>query len=356
MKKYFFYILFVMAYLTASTIYVMTMIDYGKEAQTNDLLMAKEQKKYTSERRLARKNSTNTDNTTATPNTPPPNTSGSAVVAATSTPTSANTNDRFGIKMLYSSLSGGRAWTANWSDSRNRLIDSGDRDPYDNEFIVRGNGTATIDGQGVARINGESPRMYIYDINKLKKWNNVEVTVYGKRISELGTESYQGFVIGARSDHQDASLEKPCMGRTYYGRLLYDGRAVFQKEVIHEGAYSINMPSEANKANWNTSDGSMPRNIWIGLKFIVKTGLDGKSVKLELYRDMTDGLNGGTWEKLAEYTDSGNWFQTDTNVDIVSLCGYSAGEVLLVPGTSVFIRNDKINSAEYKRFSIREIQ
>jgi len=357
MKKYFFYILFVAAYLSASTVYVLTMIDYGREARNNDLIMAKE-RKIQSERIAARQAKRNNNvvappSSTSTTQTSTPATTTTAGGVA-SVPV--NINDSFGIKMLFPTMPNGRTWFANWSNSHNRLIDSGDRDPYDNEFIVRGNGVVTVDGQGVASFNGESPRMYVYDINKLKRWDNVEVTVYGQRVSETGTESYQGFVIGARSDHQDATLEKPCLGRTYYGRLLYDGRAVFQKEVIHEGAYSINMPSEGNKAAWNTPDNTMPRNVWIGVKFVVKTNPDSKSVKLELYRDLTDGLNGGTWEKMAEYTDNGNWFQTDTEVDVMSLCGYSAGEVLVVPGTSVFVRNDKIKSALYKNFSIREIQ
>ncbi len=137
---------------------------------------------------------------------------------------------------------------------------------------------------------------------------------------------------------------------------MYDGRAVFQKEVIHEGAYSTNKPSEENKINWNTANGTLTKNIWIGMKFIVYTNPDNKSVKLELYRDLTDGKNGGSWEKVAEYIDSGDWSQTDSNADIVAKCGYSAGKVLLDAGTSVFVRNDMIEDAQYKEFSIREIQ
>jgi hypothetical protein len=100
----------------------------------------------------------------------------------------------------------------------------------------------------------------------------------------------------------------------------------------------------------------MPKNVWIGVKFIVKTNPDGKSVKMELYRDLTDGKDGGTWEKVAEYTDSGDWSHTDSGVDVMKKCGYPFNKVLLEPGTSVFIRNDSINSMEYKLFSIREIE
>ena len=278
--------------------------------------------------------------------------------AATPDPTidvNTNTSDKFSLKELYKTATNGRVWFSNWGNGKNRTLQSGDRDPFDAEFISRGNGTTTIDGQGSAHLTGDAPRMYVYDAAKIKKWNNVEVTVYAKRISETGKVSSQGIVIGARSEHQDATADNPCLGRTYYGRLLYDGRAVFQKEVIHEGAYSVNKPEENHKALWNTKDGTMPYNKWIGVKFVAYTNADHKSVKLELYRDLTEGLNGGTWEKVAEYTDDGAWSQTDTGADVKAKCGYSAGKVLLDPGTSVFIRNDNVSDVQYKMFSIREI-
>jgi hypothetical protein len=258
------------------------------------------------------------------------------------------------IKMIFPTAPNGRIWYSNWTKGYQVSLRSGERNPYDNNFIARGNGTISI-ARGIAHLQGDSPRMYVYDEKKEKKWGNVEVTVYAKRISELGIKSSQGFVIGARSEHQDANDTTPCLGRTYYGRLLYDGRAVFQKEVIHEGAYSINKPEKNNKAHWNTPDGSLPKNIWIGLKFIVRTNEDQKSVTLQLYRDLTDGKNGGTWEKIAEFIDTGDWSQTDSGADVFAKCGYSAGKVLLDPGHSVFIRNDLVQDAQYKNFSIREI-
>lgn len=260
------------------------------------------------------------------------------------------------IRMLYPTKKNGRIWYEKWSGRDAVILKSGESDPFDLEFVARGNGTVSIDGNGIAHFQGSSPRMYVLDPTKNKKWNNIEVTVYAKRISESSVISSQGIVIGARSEHQDATKENPCLGRTYYGRLLYDGRAVFQKEVIHEGAYSVNKPKENNKATWGTADGLFPRNKWIGVKFIVKTNSDEKSVKLELYRDLTDGDKGGAWEKITDYTDDGNWGQTDTNTNVKTICGYSANKVLLDPSTSVFIRNDKINDVEYKMFSIREIE
>ena len=190
-----------------------------------------------------------------------------------------------GINKLYPTVTNGRVWNSKWLKEDTKTLYSGERDVFDPEFIARGDGMVIIQN-GSAHLKGDAPRMYVYDELKEKKWNNVEVTVYAKRISESDLLSSQGIVIGARSNHQDASLSSPCQGSTYYGRLQYDGRAVFQKEVIHEGAYSSNKPTENNMAKWNTLDGTMPRNVWIGMKFIIKTQPDKKSVKLELYRDL----------------------------------------------------------------------
>jgi hypothetical protein len=174
--------------------------------------------------------------------------------------------DPFNIKMLNLTSTNGRVWYSKWNNGKLRTIKSGARDFYDNDFIARGTGTISIDGEGVATLSGDTPRMYVYDAKKVKKWNNVEITVYSKRISESAQKSSQGIVIGARSEHQDVSTELSCSGKTYYGRLLYDGRAVFQKEIIHSDLYSTNKPEENYKATWDTSDGNMPKNIWIGLK------------------------------------------------------------------------------------------
>ncbi len=259
------------------------------------------------------------------------------------------------IDMLYPTRSGGRTWQDKWDNNISRKITSGKRDQNDAELIIRGTGSASIDGKGVLTLSGDSPRIYVYDKDLKKKWNNVEVTVYAKRISETGVRSSQGFVIGARSEHQNASETNVCSGRSYYGRLLYDGRAVFQKEIIHEGSYSSNKPSETNKVNWGTADGKIPKNKWIGMKFIVRTSADGKAVTLQIYRDLTEGKDGGSWIKIAEYVDRGDWSQINKNIDVMTKCGYPANKVLTMPGSSVFIRNDMVSNAQYKWFSIREI-
>ena len=136
---------------------------------------------------------------------------------------------------------------------------------------------------------------------------------------------------------------------TYYGRMLYDGRVTFQKEIFHP--QSSNPMPDPPIYPWNSPDKELPRNQWIGFKFIVRT-IENDHVNLQLYRDMSDGLDGGDWEKLIEYTDTGGW-EAYSNF----ACPESTPEeILLDPATSTFVRNDGIADAQYKWFSVREIE
>jgi hypothetical protein len=275
--------------------------------------------------------------------------------------------DQFGIRELRPTLPGGREWFCKWSTGPTRVLYSGDRDPYDAEFIARGDGQVTIDGAGVATMSGAAPRMYVYDEPRAKKWNNVEVTFYGRRVSEMPVAtSYRGFVCGTRSEHQDSANTasgdlSPCKGRAYYGKLLYDGRVVFQKEILHNSdyGYSVNVPNE-DKVYWSTSHRSLPVGEWVGFKLIVQTVNNGRNVWLRLYWDLTEGTEGGDWQLLIQYVDEGGWTNPDLTPSLLQdACPNDApsflDEILLNPGTSTFIRNDNIKAAEYKKFSIREI-
>ena len=265
--------------------------------------------------------------------------------------------DRFGINQLYPDAPNGRRWLCTWDNGVAReLKRSRERDPEDptGEFVLRGKDcSVAIDGEGVARLRGASPRMYVYDEGEEKTWGNVEITFYAKRVKEYGYKSSQGFVAGARSEHQNADADR-CSGMTYYGRMLYDGRINFQKELVHgledNGGYTDPLPPAA-RAAWDTSDGKMPAGSWVGYKFVVRNSADGSRVRLRLYRDRADGADGGHWEKLLDEEDAGNWHVQD-----VADCGHRSDQILLDPGTAVFIRNDLIEAAEYKKFSVREIE
>ena len=253
--------------------------------------------------------------------------------------------DRFGISELYPSATYGTEWYSTWNNGHDRTLEFGERDSYDDSFEVSGEGTVRIDGStGEASISGNAPRMRVIDID----FENVEITFYAKRISENKEVSYQGFVAGARSKHY---TDQECFADTYYGRMTYDGRISFEKELFHAHGDTAQFPPfEEPKYLWPKGSGIPPAE-WIGFKFIVKTLPDEGSVLLELYLDLTDGKNGGEWEKILEYKDKGQWYAEAED----GICNdYPHNKILFAPGF-VFIRNDFIEQADYKKFSIREI-
>src|SRR4051812_27595349 len=75
--------------------------------------------------------------------------------------------DRFGIRKLFPTLRNGRVWFSTWDNAHPRVLASGERDPDDPMFIVRGDTAepfqVTIDGNGTGTISGPAPRMYVYD-------------------------------------------------------------------------------------------------------------------------------------------------------------------------------------------------
>jgi hypothetical protein len=77
------------------------------------------------------------------------------------------------------------------------------------------------------------------------------------------------------------------------------------------------------------------------------------SVKLEAYRDMTSGADGGSWEKVNEAIDAGGWF-VETSCAEHSPEGGESDRVVLDGGTT-FIRNTDVGEARYRWLTIREI-
>ena len=235
---------------------------------------------------------------------------------------SSTVEDTFGITKLYQSITNGREWYANWSTKAHTIL-SGDFDPYDPQFQARGDGDVKVNGDGTASMTGSAPRMYVQDPTLKKLWNNVEITFYGKRVSDTLT-SWAGLEAGARSgSHDDVTYPNVCTDSTgypntaYNGRITYDGRVDYEKEVLYHrgdatsygsGIYPSINPAFANLSTpVYSSSGyhSMPFNTWIGYKFIVQS--TSKGVHMETWMDMTNGTNGGTWIKMNGFDDNGGW-------------------------------------------------
>lgn len=243
--------------------------------------------------------------------------------------------------MLYPTALNKASWdSGHWSDGEARVIPrSGDANDPTGWSLQRGIGEIRVDGQGVLTMTGAEPRIYV-DGTPKQFWKNVEVTVYYRRVRDDGVP-WGGVVIGARSGPNGHTTQSPCTATTYYGRVRHDGDADFEKELKH--------PESAVRESKKVWDGNpLPYNQWIGVKFVVYNTDNDTKVKLELYRDLTEGVNGGQWEKLAEYTDAGRWGSAPG-------CPYPSDQIVTGGGGVVFIRNTGVQEAQYKWFSVREI-
>jgi hypothetical protein len=95
------------------------------------------------------------------------------------------------------------------------------------DMIVRGDGRMVFDSSYLI-MQGNAPRLYVYDLARTKKWNNVEIIVEYMRVTENNPPSYAGLGIGANSIH-DLS---PQLSRVpiYYLKHTFDGRFFFEKD------------------------------------------------------------------------------------------------------------------------------
>ncbi|HEX7034019.1 MAG TPA: discoidin domain-containing protein [Nitrososphaera sp.] len=274
-------------------------------------------------------------------------------------------NDRFGIKMIYPTAKGGMVWESKWDNGIARTFGNTKNDPYDPLFKTSknggglGDGSYKTQGDGILKISGKYPRMYVFDGKS--DWTNVEITVYGMRVSDSNI-AWAGIQAYARTNHGAIGDEDEnnCDTRGYSAQLTYPGKFLFEKETSHHSGNGYAQVGQ--KTLWS---GGMPKNAWIGYKFIVRDVDNGQHVKLEAYMDTTGGKDGGNWVKVAEFTDTGSNFGTK-NASCKS--GVRAGLPLTSsddregsetgrPNAAVYFRSDGVgqDGLLYKWASIREI-
>jgi hypothetical protein len=258
--------------------------------------------------------------------------------------------DAFGVRQIYPSASSGAEWTSEHWQGDPYEID-GRTDPNDPLGIsgMRGDGTLEVTGDGELVMSGSQPRIYVYPTES-GAWRDVEVTAYYQRVEDSDT-AYAGLVIGVRSGEDGHTDSNACDAHTYYARVRNDGAFDFEKELEHPASSTQSrvQPEDA----W--PDGEVPRNTWIGFKFVIYNLPAAGQVKFEAYRDMTEGEDGGDWELVNETIDDGGWF-VESGCSEHAPNGDGESDLVVTEGGVTFIRNTDVTEARYRWVSVREIR
>jgi hypothetical protein len=307
-----------------------------------------------------------TTGTGPTPTPAPTATPGSRVTptpAPTSTPSGSNT-DRFGVRKIYATKSGGREWTlpdnATQSDGRG----------------WSGSGISSTGTAGVFHVSG-SPRIAVMSPSGFTWWRNVEITAYYRLTQALPQDGPpRGWQLYARGGPHitsqscatcfnggvrapsgtptwpnypwgDGQINGHCLGSSYKGYMDLAGTMQFKKEISHAGGYTGGL---AKSQVW---PGQIPTGKWFGFKTIIRNYSNNTNVHMESYIDMDAN---GNWVKKADLNDTGNWNAGSSTLDGCTAAPFSYRQNTKITwaGPYVNFRADSL-SFDFRWLSAREI-
>jgi hypothetical protein len=266
-----------------------------------------------------------------------------ATIGITVSSTDAGTNDKFGIKKIYSTKPSGEEWYMNMDNPQN--------DPRTSEPSMSRNSDGSwrvTSGQvryGVFTSSGYHPDNLVKDHSVLASrgymqspndWKNVEMTGQVKYNSG-GDDEWTWYARGGR--HTGSGWESGCEGVAYKGSLAYTGGQVrWAKEQWHVSY--VFQPWKNSPAN---GDGK-----FVGFKVaIYNMELNGKTVvKMEAW---VDPSNDNQWQKVYDFVDQGGWGSQGGE------CRGARDQIVTWGGPIASFRWDDGNSIDIKNLSVREI-
>lgn len=254
--------------------------------------------------------------------------------------------------------------------------------------FVRVNGDGSITVESDERENFF--QMSVYDDNNLyygtknaltngKRWSsNVELTMYfSLKAYPLSFGIKGGIKIGLTSDHHFLDFQYnanqgmtglcPFNSHEYFLMLQYDGHAYLGGEPYHPAQRSMKPDGVYDIDFWDNQFNGIPLNNMMGIKFVKKV-VGTRDVYLEVWRDSTNGFEGGVWRKIFEFRHTrGNWY--NASMDTPYAASISSEEYSIVPvpvnvdephsdggGGMCYIRIDPIHEIDFKWISIRDIE
>ena len=244
--------------------------------------------------------------------------------------------DKFGIKEIYPTKSGGREW----------FIDM-NKPADDPEFIPGSNITQQLDSSW--QINGMlyndtyagEVRMEVGKLPGSAEWKNVEMTGYAKILPSNNPND--SLVWSIRGGRHNSTI--PCEGTALKGGIDVNGTVSWVKEIWHTGGYTN------KRAEKQVTEPIIGR--WIGWKVVVYNIDNNTAVKMESYLD--DRAN-NHWLKVTDLIDNGGWNANEPDPLFFSAnCGRAKDHILTSGGPLAIFRSDNM-TWNFRDLSVREIQ